>query len=47
MLILIALGAAYRLFTKYAAQHEDRPCLVRYVLLLIALALITVYTPLK
>jgi Zn-dependent protease len=47
MLFLIALGAGYRLFTKDAAQQEDRPCLIRYVLLLAAFALIAAYTPLK
>jgi len=47
MLFLVALGAGYRLFTKHAAQEEDRACLVRYVLLLAAFALITAWTPLK
>lgn len=47
MLFLVAIGATYRLFTKDAAQTGDRTCLIQYVMLMIALAIVTVASPLK
>lgn len=41
MLLLIAIGAVYRLFTKDAPEHEDLPILLQFMVLLAALS--TVY----
>ena len=47
MLFLVAIGAIYRLFTKDAALAEDRTCLLQYSMLLMALAVVSIYSPLK
>jgi len=47
MLFLIALGGAYRLFTKDAAAEPDNTGLLQFVGLLVALAAVTVFAPLQ
>jgi Zn-dependent protease len=43
MFLLIALGCAYRMFTKDAAQAPDPVCLRQYAALLVALAAIDIF----
>lgn len=43
MLLLIAMGCGYRMFTKDAAEEPDSVCLRQYAVLLVALAGISVF----
>jgi Zn-dependent protease len=47
MLLLIAMGATYRLFTKDAAEVPDQTGFMQFIGLLVALAALMVFAPLK
>lgn len=47
MLLLIAVGATYRLLKKDAAVEPDQVCLMQYAGLLVALSAVLVFTALK
>ncbi len=47
MLLLIAAGATWRLFTNDAAGEDDSVCLMQYAGLLVALSAVLVFSPLK